>query len=415
MVDNEASRKRLEQLGIAFTEDTFLSHVRNGNTEVVSLFLEAGMSADTKDRNGAPALILAYRQGQIQIAHRLVESVAKLEQLFEELDRAKPTKDRWDKLSALSPFATILSTLLIALVGWYFTQSYNRRQSDIAANQNQQQNRLLELETIEKMIPHLTANEESKRVALIAIHDLGNPRLAIEMAQLYPSAASIDVLQQLANLDDTDGRSQAIAALSFIAASDSSSNTLAETALQNAFRSQAQSIVALGVDSSNNRVWGTFVGSNGLILTQYDPSRVLNVMHVALANEALVDADLKSKNESSRLAMLKVRGPGYPPLRLAKHAPVAGSLVIALGYQGQIRVGIVEGVTDKGLNIRFPNAGTFRGTVGVPVVNASGEIVGIVKFYKDESIVMAGVRSDVFATYVEQAASSISAESVAVQ
>lgn len=61
----------------------------------------------------------------------------------------KPVKDNWDKIAAVAP---IISGMLIFLMGGYFTYAFN-----------QQQLRLQEIQTIEKFIPHLMGNEQSKK------------------------------------------------------------------------------------------------------------------------------------------------------------------------------------------------------------------------------------------------------------
>jgi hypothetical protein len=65
---------------------------------------------------------------------------------------SKPPKDIWDKIAALAP---IISGMLIFVMGGYFTYSYN-----------QQQLRVQEIQTIEKFIPHLMGNDQSKRAAI---------------------------------------------------------------------------------------------------------------------------------------------------------------------------------------------------------------------------------------------------------
>jgi hypothetical protein len=48
-------------------------------------------------------------------------------------------------------------------------------------------NRVLELQTVEKFIPHLTKNEESKKVALIAITTLGHDKISESLLSFIPA------------------------------------------------------------------------------------------------------------------------------------------------------------------------------------------------------------------------------------
>src|SRR5205807_8188232 len=138
-------------------------------------------------------------------------------------------------------------------IGWYFTQAYNRRQIESTSLQSardqdlkEQQNRLIELETIEKMIPHLTKGEDSKRVALLAMKVLGNPELATQMAQLYAGEGSVQALQQIAESGDAKEKRQAVSALSNIAVSGVPKDmSLAADALGIVFRNYKSSVVKI--------------------------------------------------------------------------------------------------------------------------------------------------------------------------
>lgn len=93
-------------------------------------------------------------------------------------------KDMWDRFSTLSTF---LSTVVIAALGLYFTHVYNERQSTRDHQTQTYQTRILEMQTVEKFIPHLTGDEETKKVALLALTSLGSPEFATRFAKLNPS------------------------------------------------------------------------------------------------------------------------------------------------------------------------------------------------------------------------------------
>jgi hypothetical protein len=135
----------------------------------------------------------------------------------------RPPKDIWDKIGALAP---IISGLMIFVMGGYFTYSFN-----------QQQLRLQEIQTIEKFIPHLMGNDQSKRAAILAISSLTNAELAGKFAQIFASKGTVSALQSLAENgteSDKSSASTALAkALENIAARESKLNEM-ETSFQQA-------------------------------------------------------------------------------------------------------------------------------------------------------------------------------------
>lgn len=96
----------------------------------------------------------------------------------------KSKKDIWDKIAAVAP---IVSGMLIFVMGGWFTYTYN-----------QQQLHLQEIQTIEKFIPHLMGNDQSKRAAILAISSLTNAELATKFAGIFSSPGTVSALQSLA-------------------------------------------------------------------------------------------------------------------------------------------------------------------------------------------------------------------------
>jgi hypothetical protein len=97
---------------------------------------------------------------------------------------AKSTKDVWDKLAAIGP---IISGILVFTIGGYFTYTFNEHQLQ-----------LQEVQTIEKFLPHLGGDEQSKRAAILAISSLTNTTLASKLASIYASAGTASALQSMA-------------------------------------------------------------------------------------------------------------------------------------------------------------------------------------------------------------------------
>ncbi len=96
---------------------------------------------------------------------------------------ARPQKDNWDKLAALAP---IISAALIFLTGSYCTYTYN-----------QQQIRIQQCQTIEKFIPHLMGNEQTKKAAILALSTLINTETAGKFASIFASTGTVSALQSL--------------------------------------------------------------------------------------------------------------------------------------------------------------------------------------------------------------------------
>lgn len=111
-----------------------------------------------------------------------------LDEILEEL-RSQGNKDQglFGKFARISPF---LSTILIGSLGIYVTHTFNEQQG--LRNQQAQEHRakILEMQTLEKFLPHLKGDEKTKEIALLAIGDLGGAELATRMAKLFPSKGS---------------------------------------------------------------------------------------------------------------------------------------------------------------------------------------------------------------------------------
>lgn len=117
-------------------------------------------------------------------------------------EHAPRKKDFWDKLSAVGP---LIAGLIISGIGSWFTYTYNQRQI-----------RLQEVQTVEKFIPHLLGDQESKELAILAISSLGNTRLATELAVRYPSSGTAAALESLSATGDTTAQQLADEAISML-------------------------------------------------------------------------------------------------------------------------------------------------------------------------------------------------------
>lgn len=76
------ARQKLEQQGIAFSEEAFVARARSGDAGVVKLFLDAGMNPnakDARDEDGSTVLMLAAQAGHTAVAQELIRRGADLQ------------------------------------------------------------------------------------------------------------------------------------------------------------------------------------------------------------------------------------------------------------------------------------------------------------------------------------------------
>jgi len=133
--------------------------------------------------------------GTDELNKTLTELARQQKELVEALMRKREkNKDFWDKFSSASTF---ISGVIVALVGLYFTNSYNAQQAARDEILKTQQLRLAEVEVVQKFIPQLNGTDKEKKLALIAISSLGNAELATKIAVLDQSEGAKAALQSL--------------------------------------------------------------------------------------------------------------------------------------------------------------------------------------------------------------------------
>jgi hypothetical protein len=93
-------------------------------------------------------------------------------------ERKAEGKDLWDKVSTLS---TILSTILIAAVGGYFTHRFEERQAE-------EQRKIQETQAVAQLMPYLTGTDQQQKRAFVAVKVLGNTKLMVDLAASDPRA-----------------------------------------------------------------------------------------------------------------------------------------------------------------------------------------------------------------------------------
>jgi hypothetical protein len=120
-------------------------------------------------------------------------------------------KDIWDKLTALSG---IISGVVVALIGFYATNVYSRRQK--ASDDSRKDHELLvaQIQTVEKFLPHLSSqNAQVKGAALVAIAAMGNAKLAVELAKKFGGTGATSALTAIASSPAGQGSAVAKQAL----------------------------------------------------------------------------------------------------------------------------------------------------------------------------------------------------------
>jgi len=173
-------------------------------------------------------------------------------------------KDIWDKISSLSG---ILLTSLIAIVGFYFTHSYetaNQERQRVLDDWNKisaaNQAKLRELEAVERLLPHLSGhdtNSTRQKLTLLALRELGNQDLAIQFAEILNTEGSKEALRYTAKTSDSaEERMAAKNALSRLTL------ILGPDAVVSAAKSKLQQIIDV-VNSLNGEVDDFFILDRG--------------------------------------------------------------------------------------------------------------------------------------------------------
>ena len=118
----------------------------------------------------------------------------------------KEGKDFWEKFSSLSTF---LSTILVALVGGFFTYTFNHREAEHQRN-------IQETQTVAQLMPYLTSiDQNTRRTAFIAVKVLQDAKLMTDLAASDPSSRGAhEALRDVAfHADKVDDRNVALNAL----------------------------------------------------------------------------------------------------------------------------------------------------------------------------------------------------------
>ena len=415
--NRESARATLEGRGIPFDEQRALDYVRKGDAATVELMLAAGLDPKVSDGDGVPALVLAARQGHQKICRLLIEYGADPVGLIDALPApSKSTKDPWERLASLGGVLTFVSSVVVAAVGWHFTNSYNERQQANAVQQaerdadiRRQQTRISEMDTVVKMIPHLTEGEQSKKAALLALSALATPALAVQMAQLFGGVGSVQALQTIASQSPTGTQSDAVSALAGIAsrpsaAGEGAAASAASAALVGIFTGKERALVTV--------LRGGAFTCNGFVAEAKEPVVitpsycVMDAKAQDLTLRLWDQTQIRVRAVSTQDAVGMLTADGLTktiPLPLADAAPAIGSRVLKIAYgmslagdepTGSPSLSVVTGTAEGSgtidsfepgsarreiLKVRFPaEKGVHAGEAGGPILDASGAAVCMV-------------------------------------
>ncbi|MFQ5569512.1 MAG: ankyrin repeat domain-containing protein [Rhodothermales bacterium] len=75
-ISTDEARQRLAEMRIEYSQDEFIERCQLGDLEAINLFLTAGMSPDTRSRDGVTALMWAAWAGHLEVTQLLLEAGA---------------------------------------------------------------------------------------------------------------------------------------------------------------------------------------------------------------------------------------------------------------------------------------------------------------------------------------------------
>jgi serine protease Do len=154
------------------------------------------------------------------------------------------------------------------------------------------------------------------------------------------------------------------------------------TSVENTVHDALPAVVRIA--GANKSGSGFFIMSDGLIVTNAHVVRDESSVTVTVANGTSMQSSTIYTDEDRDLAFVKVAGTNYPTLRLQTALPNPGADVIAIGspvsdqLTNSVTKGVVSGVRhgSHGVWIQTDTA-LNPGNSGGPLLNTSGEVVGV--------------------------------------
>lgn len=139
---------------------------------------------------------------------------------------------------------------------------------------------------------------------------------------------------------------------------------------------------------STEQGWGSgfFISSQGVVVTNAHVVGDAQSVKVSLSDGRTFESGAIFKDQDKDLALIKLPGSGFPFLRLATAPPGPGADVIAIGSPGignlaltdTVTKGVVSAVRQLGGETWIQtDAAINHGNSGGPLLNASGDVVGV--------------------------------------
>lgn len=152
---------------------------------------------------------------------------------------------------------------------------------------------------------------------------------------------------------------------------------------------------------------GFVISDEGYVITNYHVVHKNHNMTVTFQNGMELPFELLNYSEEYDVALLKIVGKGYQPLKMSESNSELGDDVIAIGTPGfsdltnSISKGIVSGFrkTEDGQSFIQTDVSVSPGNSGGPLINNKGEVIGIVA----KKIVDFGVEGIAFAIPIQDA------------
>ncbi len=156
----------------------------------------------------------------------------------------------------------------------------------------------------------------------------------------------------------------------------------APTSVENTVHDAIPAVVR--ISGSNQAGSGFFITSDGLIVTNAHVVRNETSVTVTTSSGKSIQSSTVYADEDRDLAFVKIIGANYPLLRLQTVPPNPGADVIAIGspvseqLTNSVTKGVVSGIRrgDHGTWIQTDTA-MNPGNSGGPLLNTSGEVVGV--------------------------------------
>ena len=344
------------------------------------------------------------------VMEELSERIQELEGTVKKLD--KPSKDIWDKISAVSGLVTggVVTILTILLTQWFSKKqreaqtvenqreqlkqdAENERQRKSDETHSAQQLAVVRAQTVEGFMPYLTSGDSASiKAALLAIESLGNPELTTKLGVLFGGPGSLDALFRVSQERPPELKDDATAAIGKIV------------------QSYRSSVVQLLKDEHLSAT-GFFIDSLGTVLTAAHVAQRMGAeFTVRLSDSTVYTSQVVYLDRERDLALLRIADLESQPLNVnpVKSPPLLDQVAVIANSQDlawTVGVGTVKSTATDAP----PSKGQFAidmesmpGFSGAPVIDRSGQVVGMLVGYSPRTKTTFVIPGDTIAKAIPQ-------------